>query len=262
MSASAIARFGKGPLPVLALHCGLASGAAWAGIGHELSEAATLIAPDLPGHGQAPDWSGPGEYQADCVAAGLAALRGTGAAHVVGHSFGACVALRLAVEHPDKVLSLTLYEPVFFAAAAGTPEHAQNDRDFAPFVAAMTAGEPEAAARAFTSVWGGRTSWADLPEAQRRYMTQRIHLIRETDKSLHGDPAGLLKPGGIDSIGAPVLLLRGKDSPAITRVINARLAAMMPNAECQELDNARHMAPITQPKRVVPLIARHLESVA
>ena len=36
---------------------------------------------------------------------------------VIGHSFGATVALRLAVEQPEKVRSLTLIEPVFFAVA-------------------------------------------------------------------------------------------------------------------------------------------------
>lgn len=49
---------------------------------------------------------------------------------VIGHSFGATVALRLALERPELVRSLVLVEPVLFAAAK-----AAEDPRFAAFAA-------------------------------------------------------------------------------------------------------------------------------
>jgi lipase len=49
-----------------------------------------------------------------------------GPVHLIGHSFGATVALRLAIEAPERVASLTLIEPVLFAAAPDGPEKRAN----------------------------------------------------------------------------------------------------------------------------------------
>jgi len=72
------------------------------------------LAFDLPGHGRSADWAGT-DCTADCTAAALAPCYGPRA--IVGHSFGATVALRLALKHPSLCHSLTLIEPVFFAVA-------------------------------------------------------------------------------------------------------------------------------------------------
>ena len=71
---------------------------------------------DLPGHGRSPDWDGVVEYQH--LSTQIAASFVIEPVDLIGHSFGATVALRLAVEQPQKLRSLTLIEPVFFAVAA------------------------------------------------------------------------------------------------------------------------------------------------
>jgi pimeloyl-ACP methyl ester carboxylesterase len=67
-----------------------------------------IIVPDRPGHGQSPAPGRPDDAEADGV--WVAELLGSGA-HLVGHSFGACVALAAAARRPDLVRSLTLIEP-------------------------------------------------------------------------------------------------------------------------------------------------------
>ncbi|MEA2638044.1 MAG: non-heme chloroperoxidase, partial [Chloroflexota bacterium] len=92
---------------VLALH-GLASNARWWDlVADRLIPAHRVIAVDLPGHGRSdrPD-SG---YDFDTVSADLAALLAV--VHpapmvVVGHSWGATVALAFAVDHPDLALGV------------------------------------------------------------------------------------------------------------------------------------------------------------
>jgi pyruvate dehydrogenase E2 component (dihydrolipoamide acetyltransferase) len=75
----------------------------------QLAESHTTYALDLPGHGQSDKKVGEGSITdlAGTLAGFLDAL-GIGRAHLVGQSLGAAVALKLAVDHPDKAASLTL----------------------------------------------------------------------------------------------------------------------------------------------------------
>jgi pyruvate dehydrogenase E2 component (dihydrolipoamide acetyltransferase) len=77
-----------------------------------LSSAAPVIAFDLPGHGASSKDVGDGSLAtfAGAVAGALAAL-GVQRAHLVGHSLGAAVAARLALDRSDLCASLTLIAP-------------------------------------------------------------------------------------------------------------------------------------------------------
>jgi pimeloyl-ACP methyl ester carboxylesterase len=73
------------------------------------------------GYGGSSRTPGPisGERQAaDCRA--LLRHLGMQRAHVVGHSFGGCVALQLALDAPDLVHSLALLEPALFVGASAS----------------------------------------------------------------------------------------------------------------------------------------------
>ncbi|HSF62933.1 MAG TPA: alpha/beta fold hydrolase, partial [Paracoccaceae bacterium] len=209
-------RLGTGARPVLALHCSLAHGGAWVALAAHLP-GATLIAPDLPGHGNAPDWDGRSDLHTLATRETLALLRQTGPLDVIGHSFGATVALRAALEDPDLIRSLTLIEPVLFCAAraAGWPGWAGYMADLAPFAAHMAAGDPEAAARHFQSIWGAGVPWEKTPARQRAYITARIPLIPAQNPTLMDDAAGLLAPWRLESLGLPTLLIEGANSPPV-----------------------------------------------
>lgn len=77
-----------------------------------------LIVPDRPGHGKSPDPGRPDDAEAD--GAWVADLLGDGA-HLLGHSFGGCVALSAAARRPEAVKSLTLIEPAMFQLVPGHP---------------------------------------------------------------------------------------------------------------------------------------------
>lgn len=97
-----------------------------------------VIAPDRPGHGRSPSPGRPDDAEADGLWVGD--LLGEGA-HLVGHSFGGCVALAAAALRPEAVRSLTLIEPAMHALAVGDP----RVQEFLKGMIAVHAGAPSAA---------------------------------------------------------------------------------------------------------------------
>src|SRR6056297_1774206 len=160
---------------------------------------------DMPGHGQSADWDRTTPYQA--YVAQIAAQLCNGPTHIVGHSFGATAALRLAVTHPDLVSRLTLIEPVFFAAAKGTDDHKAYLKAFRPFVAAMLQGDEERAAAVFNGVWSS-APWDGIAPEQRAYLTARIHLVVATGADLEEDADGITRPERLGQLDIPVTLIR------------------------------------------------------
>jgi pimeloyl-ACP methyl ester carboxylesterase len=77
------------------------------------AEGYALILPDRPGHGLSPA-AGRDDFEADAV--WVDELLGD-RAHLVGHSYGAAVALACAAHAPDRICSLTLIEAPVFSAA-------------------------------------------------------------------------------------------------------------------------------------------------
>jgi pimeloyl-ACP methyl ester carboxylesterase len=85
--------------PALLLHCGLAHSGAWGPLMARLGDRLAMRALDLPGHGGT-DWDPSRDIQDQAVEDARAMLADTGPAHLVGHSFGGTVALRVGVEAP------------------------------------------------------------------------------------------------------------------------------------------------------------------
>ena len=251
-------QLGHGPRQVLAIHCTLAHSGAWRGVAQALDHAATFTAFDMLSHGRSPDWDGQGDVQDRMTEIGERFL--TGRMDLVGHSFGATVALRLAVAHPERVQSLTMIEPVFFAVAlADAPELlAGHEADAAPFSERLAAGDYETGARLFNRMWSeGQSRWAELPEVTRAAMVRSIRLVPACRPSLYDDLAGLLKPGQLARVTAPALLLRGDRSHPVMAAINDGLARRLPDAQSLVVPGSGHMLPITHPAET----AAHLRAL-
>ena len=101
-------RAGSGP-PVVLLH-GLGEAAlVWFRNIPPLSEAFTVYAPDLLGHGRSGRPPRPyGPQAAAAFVLGFLDALGVPSAHLVGNSLGGLLALLTALEHPDRVRSLVL----------------------------------------------------------------------------------------------------------------------------------------------------------
>jgi lipase len=194
----------------------------------------------LPGHGRSAPWAGT-DYHSDATAVAAALLRGP--THIIGHSFGATVALRLAVERPDLVSRVTLIEPVMFAATIGTAAHGAYQVAMEPFVAAWDVQDRTAATQAFLDMWGDGRAWGDLSDRQRATVMAQIHLIPAAASTIEHDIHGILARLG--DVTCPVDLIEGGDSQAIMPAILSGLAARMPHARRYTIAGAGHMVPLT-----------------
>jgi pimeloyl-ACP methyl ester carboxylesterase len=226
-----------------------------------LADKVTAILYDLPSHGRSDDWDGTGDLHDVATDMGRGLL--TEPMDLIGHSFGATIALRLAIEHPEMVRSVTMIEPVYFAPAiADHPDEmftalGVNEE----FNAAWAAGDRETATRCFKRAWGDGTKWADFSPRARSYMTDRIHFVVGSAPFLEEDSAGLLKNDMFARATMPALLIKGGTSNAAAGYINEAIVRRLPDATSAIIEGAGHMAPLTHPEQVADVIRGFLDSL-
>ncbi|MGL5010905.1 MAG: alpha/beta fold hydrolase, partial [Paracoccaceae bacterium] len=100
------------------------------------------------------------------------------------------------------------------------------------------------------------------PPGLQAYMTARINLIPAQIDVLMDDAAGLLSYMRLESLGIPVLLLEGAESPPIIAAIQTELARRLPQATRTTIPGAGHMLPITHRTEVSAAIAAHLHGTS
>lgn len=250
-----VKRKGAGAQAVL-IHCSLAHSGAWAGVMHGLSDQFAMTAIDLPGHGQTEFEAGVDIQVQTCEAVIALMEAASGPVHLIGHSFGATIALRCAVDRPDLVASLTLFEPVYICLLAeGKPSAyvAETEASRGFWEHAQAANWPEAA-NAFLKRWGGSVELEDMPPEQAAYMLKTIPLILENYHSMIEVHPENLKLAEVADVNIPCLLMEGDLSPVSTRQINDLLELHMPQTTRQVVNGAGHMGPITHPDVMVRAI--------
>lgn len=254
---------GDAARPALALHCMMGSGNSWGSIADLLDGRVEMHTADLPGHGKSPGWAPGGGRFADVAMAdlrerlvALTAASADGRVDLIGHSFGAILALRLAVETPDRVRSLSLIEPVMFAALP--PEARDPDGLLGNLERMEAEGDRTGSTAAFLCYWDGPDLTA-LPASARDQMIRQMAGVLDTMADLYEDCGGILRPGGLEALSAPVMLISGARSAPVIPAIAEALAQRLPDVGRASVPDARHMAPLTHPRQVAGLIAVNLD---
>jgi lipase len=256
-------KFGTGARPLVAVHCSLAHSGAWRGLVAALGEdRVSCTAFDMLSHGKSPDWDGQGLLQRRNAEAGLCLLEAEvaeagGPVDLIGHSFGATVALAMAEMRPNLVRSLVMIEPVLFAAAkVQNPDALEQMRtDHMAVRSPYAAGDVEYATRLFNRAWGtGHPKWPDLPEHARAAMVRSFPAVMDCDSQVYDDAAGLLAPGALEALEMPMLVMQGGATQPIMTAVTDALSARMPEAQISVIKGAGHMVPVTHPEAVAEVI--------
>ena len=124
-----------------------------------LADTHALVLPDRRGYGASPA-TGPADFEVD--AGDVAALLADGA-HLVGHSYGAVVALLAAARRPEAVRTLTVVEPAALAIARGDPAVEQLVQRLSELDAAAAGLTPAEFVLRFLEALGYRRG-VDMPE--------------------------------------------------------------------------------------------------
>ena len=163
-------------------------------------------------------------------------------AHVVGHSYGAMIALRTAVDRPEIVRSLVLGEPLVESLIAGTIRGDSLIDDMKNRAALASehfrAGRDEEAMRTFIRMVIGSDGVYDaVPQESRdswfKNMVEGICIVETQDMFS-------LPRQSLSQIEIPTLLIKGEYSPAILRLVSDSLDVVVPNSELKQLPMSSH----------------------
>lgn len=240
------------PRQALAIHCTLGHGGAWRKLAGLLKDDLSVLAFDLPSHGKSGEWDRTGNVHD--VATDMARALITEPMDLIGHSFGATVALRIAAETPELVRSLTLIEPVYFAVAwEDEPElREEHARANAPMTAAFATGDEREAARVFNRDWGDGTPWDTMPARMQDHLARLVHYVPASAAFVMEDSAGLLQNGKLARAAMPTALIEGDQSPAMSAKVAIALQKRLPDAQRHIVEGVGHMLPVTHPETVAP----------
>ncbi|HKU84992.1 MAG TPA: alpha/beta fold hydrolase [Casimicrobiaceae bacterium] len=250
--------------PVVMLHSSLGSKGQWSALAEQMSARYRVIALDLCGYGDNPPVTSTASFTLDdevrLVADRLDALVEPHVrVHVIAHSYGALVALRLAQRARGRVASLALYEPVAFRLLADDePVNAEVKRLAERVARLVASGHRHAAALAFVDFWSGNGSFAALPLPAQTAIARRVDKLPLDFQAARSWPRNA---EDLRVITAPTLLVSGDRSPAVMRRIHRILMRFLPNARVAALD-AGHMGPITDSAHVNAWIEAFIDECA
>lgn len=253
----AVARWGTGDAVVVAPHGITANHVEFTWIAAELGNDVTMYAPDLRGRGASAGLPGPwgmGAHARDLVA--ILDHAGVDKALVAGHSMGGFVAVKTALEHPDRVTSLVLMDG---GIALPIPPGLEIDQLLLAVIGpamerlGMTFASPED----YFEFWGshpavGDGHWNELIEA---YLAYDIHEVDGEWRS-QVDPAAVRGDGedslvdealqtGLPTIELPMTFLwspRGilDADPLYPWEVVEQFVAAVPSLNAVRLDDVNH----------------------
>lgn len=252
------------PAPVVLLHASGSSHRQFRSAIDAMSDRYALFAFDLPGYPGAVERGAGRDDENDLsqVAEPLLAqiIQLGEPVHLVGHSFGGAVALKLATMRPDLVKSLTLFEPAaFHLLRSGSANERKAWEAFERLGTrvddSLAQGDAELGLRQFVEFWNGPEAWSAMPESARQRLSALMPVVADDFARIFAEQADADSLAALDM---PTLVMSGLDSPALGQVVAAKVAASLGNARHAMLPGLGHMAPVTDPDWVLPRIADHI----
>lgn len=183
--------------------------------------------------------------------------------HVVAHSYGALVALRVLPALAGRLASVFFFEPVLFGAlrtsndASIDPAAVEQAREFAShpwFLHDEEKGGREEWLATFIDYWNRPGSWSRMPEPLRD-QTRALgwKMFQEVRAVFHDET-----PFERWVVPAPMTIALGERTTVGSRAMSRAFVRGRPNARLVEVPGVGHMAPLTHPANVHEVLADHM----
>ena len=247
---------------VVLVHSSISGNRQWRALIDALKSRYRVLAINLYGYGETTPW--PAERPQTLAAQAqlaLAVCEGiAGPVHVVGHSFGGSVALKAAAALGSRAGRVVLFEPnpFYLLKQHGRTEAHEESRALRNCIKQFGAtGEWARAAEVFAEYWVGDGTWAAMPEKRRSAFTASlVPNFHEWDCMDHEDTS-------IETwqrLAAEVLVMRALRTRRSVGEIFDLFREQCPHWTFREIREGGHMAPLTHPETVNPIISRFLDS--
>ena len=253
---------GQGPT-VFCLHANASHSGQWKGLMDQLADRFRVVAIDCYGCGKTAEWTSDRLIQLHDEVRLCEPLLAAGGypAYLVGHSYGAAVALKAALLRPHRFAGLALYEPTLFTLVdqhCPPPNGADGIRQVVAMAGSLLdRGDTDGAARVFIDFWMGDGSWDTMPADRKPAIAAAVTKIRRWSHALFTEPVAL---ADFKTLNVPVLYMTGGRSPESSRSVAALLVATLPYVRHVEFLALGHMAPVTHPDMVNAEIERFLRA--
>jgi magnesium chelatase accessory protein len=255
---------GDGPV-LLLLHGTGAATHSWRALAPLLAEHATVIAPDLPGHGFTTGRPAGGMgivAMARAIGELLHALEIRPQA-IAGHSAGAAIAVRMALDgiaDPAAIIGLNaalLPFPGLAAALFPTLARLLFVNPFAPHIFARMTRTPGETARFLARSTGSRIDQQGVRCYERLFATSD-HCAGAIGMMADWDLEALKRD--LPRLHTPLLLVHGEADAAIPLATARAVAAMVSGAQLQILPRLGHLAHEEKPADIAAIIKNFLEA--
>jgi pimeloyl-ACP methyl ester carboxylesterase len=246
----------------IALHCSGAGASRWRCLAEALGAEYDLSAPEHYGCESRGPWTGEHAFTlADEATSALALIDAAGdEVHLIGHSYGGGVALHVALVRPDRIASLTLYEPSAFHLLTQMGERGLEGYVEIAGVAqrvgqATMVGDHRGGMSTFVDYWNGPGAWSAMRPAAQDAL---VKWAPTASLEFHALLDNRTPAGDYRALRFPVLILRGEHAPRPTRLVAEGLSRALPSARLSVVAGAGHLGPLTHAVEVAQLMARHI----
>jgi pimeloyl-ACP methyl ester carboxylesterase len=252
---------GAGPLVVL-VHSSMAGARQWSALMCDMADHALIRAVNLFGYGNTPASSGANPPSLEDFAELVAQVvpNGTADISLVGHSLGGAVAMQAAAgQLKGRVKSLVLIEPSLFGLLDlyDCRESFDEISKLAAYTMQCIGDERhEAAAERFIDYWCGSGTWAASSANRKASFIQSIALLPHEWNAVLGEATKSAE--WIGALPQRTLLMSSTTTSHPSREIVEALLVARPDWKFARICGAGHMAPLTHPHVVNPIIRHFL----
>jgi len=252
---------GQGP-PVVLIHSSVSANRQWRALAEALKDRYRVLAINLFGYGETTPWPGTSPQSLYAQAQLVVALcDGIGnPVHLVGHSFGGSVALKAATLLGPRVGSLILLEPnpFYLLKQGGRTQAYLESRSLRDHVKCFgSVGDWPKVAERFADYWLGEGSWSAMPEKRRAAFAESL------PPNFYEWDAVMDEETTVEewkALGARTLVVSDRATRLPIREIVDIFAKACPHWSFRYIAEGGHMAPLTRPDLINPIVREFLDA--